>query len=57
MRLFKQWKYIMRKNVYARTRKRLAENLIFSKPIFSEKYPELIGNINSMRGLPLVEIK
>jgi len=57
MRFFRQWKTIMRLNAYERKRKKLAENYIFSKPIFSEKYRKLVPAMNSIRDLSLIEIQ
>lgn len=57
MRFFKQWKTIMRRNAYERKRQKLAENYIFSKPVFSEKYRELIPAMNSISNLSLIEIQ
>ena len=47
----------MRINTYERRRKKLAQNYIFSKPIFSESYGKLIPAMNSIRDLSLVEIQ
>lgn len=57
MRIFKQWKYIMRWNVFQRKRVKLAESFFFAKPIFSEKYQMLVSNVNTIRTLPFMEIK
>ena len=56
MRFFKQWKTIMRLNAYERKRQKLAENYIFSKPVFSEKYRKLIPAMNCISDLSLIEI-
>ena len=47
----------MRLNAYERKRQKLAENYIFSKPVFSEKYRELVPAMNSIRDLSLIEIQ
>jgi hypothetical protein len=57
MRFFKQWKTTMRLNAYERKRQKLAENYIFSKPVFSEKFGKLIPAMNSIRDLSLIEIQ
>lgn len=57
MRFFKQWKTKMRLNAYERKRQKLAENYIFSKPVFSEKYRELVPAMNAIRDLSLIEIQ
>jgi hypothetical protein len=57
LRFFIQWKTKMRLNSYDRTRRMLAENFIFSKPIFSEKYDKLIPAMNSISSLSLIEIQ
>eukprot|EP00347_Sterkiella_histriomuscorum_P003578 403363751 len=57
MKIFKQWKYIMRWNVYQRKRVRLAESFFFAKPIFAEKYSNIISDVNTIRTLPFMEIK
>ena len=57
MRFLSQWKMVMRKNTYERRRKKLAQNYIFSKPIFSEYYGKLVPAMNSLRDLSLVEIQ
>ena len=57
LRFFKQWKTKMRLNAYERKRQKLAENYIFSKPVFSEKYRELVPAMNAIRDLSLIEIQ
>jgi len=57
MRFFKQWKTTMRLNAYERKRQKLAENYIFSKPVFCEKFGKLIPAMNSIRDLSLIEIQ
>jgi hypothetical protein len=57
MRFFKQWKYIMRWNVYQRKRERLASSFFFAKPIFSEKFSPFVKDINAIRSLAFMEIK
>ena len=57
LRFFSQWKIVMRINTYERRRKKLAQNYIFSKPIFAESYGKLIPAMNSIRDLSLVEIQ
>jgi hypothetical protein len=46
----------MRLNAYERKRKQLAENFIFSKPVFSEKLNKLMPEMNSISNLTLIEI-
>jgi len=57
MRFFKQWKTTMRLNAYERKRQQLAENYIFSKPVFAEKFGKLIPAMNAIRDLSLIEIQ
>jgi hypothetical protein len=57
MKIFKQWKYIMKWNAYARKREQLANSLHLAKPIFSQCYPTIIPLINNVRTLPFVDIK
>jgi hypothetical protein len=46
----------MRLNAYERKRQKLAENYIFSKPVFSEKYGGLISHMNGISTLSLIEL-
>jgi len=57
LRFFSQWKIVMRINTYERRRKRLAQNYIFSKPIFAEYYGKVVPSMNALRDLSLVEIQ
>jgi hypothetical protein len=47
----------MRLNAYERKRQKLAANFIFSKPVFAEKYRQLIPAMNCLRDLSLIEIQ
>lgn len=47
----------MRWNAFSRKREMLADNWFFAKPIFSEKYDNVICRINKIRTLPFMEIK
>jgi len=51
LRLFKQWKVTMRINSYERKRKLLAQNFVFGKQMFGEKFPALAETMNSYRHL------
>ena len=57
LKTFKQWKYIMRGNAFARKRIQLSDALHFSKPIFAERYQNLVSEVNTIRTLPFMEIK
>lgn len=57
LRFFKQWKTTMRLNAYERKRQKLAENLLFARPVFSERYPKLIPALNAISDLTLIEIQ
>lgn len=57
MRLFKQWKYIMRWNFYERKRRALAEKWCLAKSVFSERFSEVVTAVNTIRELPFMDIK
>lgn len=42
LKIFTQWKNIMRINAYEAKRKKLKENFIFARPIFARKFSPLI---------------
>jgi hypothetical protein len=54
---FKQWKYIMKWNAYSRKREQLANSLHLAKPMFSERFPQVMPLLNKVRTLPFVDIK
>ena len=57
MKSFKQWRHTMRQSYYNRTRAQLAQNFIFSKPIFVQRLKPLITKINETRFIELIEIR
>jgi len=57
MKVFKQWKYIMKWNAYSRKRQQLANTLHIAKPIYSERFDQIVPMLNHIRTLPLVEIR
>ena len=57
MKVFKQWKYIMKWNAYSRKRLLLANTLHLAKPVFSERYPVMIPLLNNIRTLSFIDIK
>ena len=57
MKIFKQWKYIMKWNAYSRKREQLANNFHLAKPIFAERYDQIIPHLNNVRTLPFIDIK
>lgn len=52
---FKQWKAKAQRNLYERTREKLARNFIFSKPVFSTHYLDLVQEANEVRYLKLID--
>lgn len=57
LKTFKLWKKTMQKNVYDRNRQKLANNYIFSKPIFSQSFLELTVCQNSARLMNFIDNK
>jgi hypothetical protein len=57
MKVFKQWKYIMKWSAYSRKRDQLANNLHLAKPMFSERFHQVVPLLNKIRTLPFVDIK
>ncbi len=57
MKVFKQWKYIMKWNAYSRKRQLLANNFHLTKPVMSERYMTVVPLINNIRSLPFLEIR
>lgn len=57
MKVFKRWRYTVRNMSYQKTRRKLAENMIFSKPIFVERFKNLVARQNEVRFLEFAEIK
>ena len=57
LKTFRQWKQNMQRNVFQRTRAKLANNFIFSRPVFSQKYRTLIESCNELRFLKMIETK
>lgn len=57
LKTFKLWKYTMQRNVFNRNREKLARNLIFSKPVFSNHFKTLVKNANEIRYLKLIDTK
>ena len=56
LRFFMQWKTLMRQNAYERKRQKLSQNMIFARPMFSEKFKKLINEMNAISNLSLIEI-
>jgi hypothetical protein len=56
LRFFKQWEMTMRLNAYERKRQKLAQNWIFARPVFSERYSKLMPALNAISELTLIEI-
>ena len=56
MKVFKRWKYTMRARVYLKCRQKLADNFIFSRPIFVERFKPIVEKINEARFLQFIEI-
>jgi hypothetical protein len=46
----------MRQNAYERKRQKLSSNMIFARPVFSEKFKKLINEMNALSNLFLIEI-
>ena len=57
MKIFKQWKYTTRYNNYQRTRRQLASKMVFTRPVFTQKYMPLVQRSNEIRFLNFLEIK
>jgi len=57
LKTFKLWKNTMQRNVYERNRQKLAQNFIFSKPIFSEQYHKITQCQNDVRFLDFIDNK
>jgi hypothetical protein len=57
IKAFKHWRDKMRYNAFNKTRAQLAQNFIFSKPIFSKRFSGLMRNHNEVRFLKFLEIK
>ena len=55
MKNFKQWKAKAQRNLYERTREKLAQNMLFSKPVFATHYLDLVQEANEVRYLKLVD--
>lgn len=47
----------MKWNAYSRKREQLANSLHIAKPMFSERYSDMIPLLNNIRTLPFVDIK
>ncbi len=54
---FKHWRHSMRQSYYMKTRQKLAQNFIFAKPIFMERFQPLVEKMNETKFLELVEIR
>ena len=52
-----RWKNIMRYNAYEAKRQKLAENFIFARPMFADKFRKIVPAMNSINTLKLIEIQ
>lgn len=47
----------MRVNAYEAKRQKLAENFLFARPIFAERFRKLVPAMNAIASLKLIEIQ
>lgn len=57
MKVIKRWRYTVRARCYERNRQRLAQNFIFARPMFADRFKPIVERTNKARFMQFLEIK